>query len=497
MTRQIMKACYTNGEIEKKGGIQMEKKLQFPDQFWWGAATSGPQTEGAFDKVHENVMDYWYRVRPEDFYNQVGPDVASDFYHTYPSDLQLMKQVGFNSFRTSIQWSRLIRDFETGEADEKAVEFYRHLIQETKKQGMKLVLNLHHFDMPIELLEQYGGWESKHVVDLFVKFAKTCFELFGEDVDYWTTFNEPMVIPEAGYLYGFHYPNKIGYGKEAVQIIYNINLASAKVIQLYRQLKLEGKIGIILNLTPAYPRSSSPEDVAASQFTDDFFNRSFLEPAVNGYFPQTLVEVLEKDGVLWEASDEELAIIQESKIDFLGVNYYHPKRVQAPVASDKQYDSWMPDRYFSEYEWEERRMNPYRGWEIYPQAIYDIAKNVQENYGNIPWFISENGMGVEAEERFKGADGVIQDDYRIEFYEEHLAWLHKAIEEGSNCFGYHTWTAFDCWSWNNAYKNRYGFISIDLATQKRTIKKSGHWYKRVSDENGFTILVEKYFKVEE
>ena len=253
----------------------MDKNIVFPEDFWWGAATSGPQTEGSTDKIHENVMDYWYRKSPEAFFNQVGPGVASDFYHHYQEDFERMTQIGFNSFRTSIQWSRLIKDFETGEADERAVEFYRNVIQEAKKYGITLVLNLHHFDMPIDLLKKYGGWESKHVVDLFVKFARTCFERFGDIVEYWATFNEPMVIPEAGYLYAFHYPNKKYYGKEAVQIIYNLNLASAKVIQLYRSLNLNGKIGIILNLTPAYPRSSSKEDVEAGYFADDFFKLIF------------------------------------------------------------------------------------------------------------------------------------------------------------------------------------------------------------------------------
>ena len=173
--------------------------ISFPKYFWWGAATSGPQSEGAFDKKHENVMDHWFHTKPEDFFQGVGPDVASDFYHHYKEDFKLMKQCGFNSFRTSIQWSRLILDFETFEVDEKAVEFYRNVIQEAKNNGIELVMNLHHFDMPVELLEKYGGWESKKVVDLFVGFAKRCFELFGKDIRYLTTFNDPMVIPEAGY----------------------------------------------------------------------------------------------------------------------------------------------------------------------------------------------------------------------------------------------------------------------------------------------------------
>ncbi|WP_304205737.1 glycoside hydrolase family 1 protein [Peptostreptococcus russellii] len=469
----------------------MKKFINFPDDFWWGAATSGPQSEGTFEKPHENIMDYWFRTEPEDFFNGVGPNIASDFYHHYENDFKLMGEIAFNSFRTSIQWSRLIKDFETGEVDLKAVEFYNKVIDSAKKNNVKLVLNLHHFDMPIELLKKYGGWESKYVVELFVKFARVAFEHFGDKVEYWTTFNEPMVIPEAGYLYGQHYPKYSGKGLEAMQVIYNINLASAKVIEEYRKMKLKGKIGIIMNLTPSYPRSDSKEDLLASKFADDLFNRSFLDPATKGTFPENLVKVLTEDKVIWNSSEDEIKIIADNTVDFIGVNYYHPKRVKSNESAKDYSDNWMPDKYFENYEMPGRRMNPYRGWEIYPRAIYDIAINIKENYGNIPWFISENGMGVEGEENYIDKNGEIQDDYRIEFYEEHLAWLSKAINEGCNCFGYHTWTAFDCWSWNNAYKNRYGFIAIDLETQKRTIKKSGYWYKEVSTNNGFYYDSEK------
>mgnify|MGYP002644864879 CR=1 FL=1 len=463
----------------------MSIKVNFPKDFWWGAAMSGPQMEGTEDKPHENVMDYWYRTKKEEFFDQVGPEIATDFYHQYKTDFPIMKEVGFNSIRTSIQWSRLIKDLETGEPDEKAVAFYNNMIEECKKNGIELVMNLHHFDIPIELLQKYGGWESKHVVELFVKFAKTAFELFGDKINYWTTFNEPMVIPEAGYLYGFHYPQKVNQGKAAVQIIYNINLASASVIELFHKM-CNGKIGIILNLTPAYPRSQSEEDLKASRFADMFYNRSFLDPAVHGTFPQELVKLLKENNVLWDATEEELAVIANNTIDYLGVNYYHPKRVKARETKIES-DQWTPEQYYEDYDMPGKRMNPYRGWEIYPESMYDIAMNVKENYNNIPWFISENGMGVEGEEQYRDEDGNIQDDYRIDFYKEHLYQLNRGMQEGSNCFGYHTWTAIDCWSWNNAYKNRYGFIALDLATQKRTIKKSGHWYKEVSEHHGFEM----------
>ena len=181
--------------------------------------------------------------------------------------------------------------------------------------------------------------------------------------------------------------------------------------------------------------------------------------------------------MLWESTEEELNIIKENNIEFLGVNYYFPRRIKAKEEKVDESKPWMPDKYFDNYEMPGRRMNPYRGWEIYPKAIYDIAINIRDNYDNIPWYISENGMGVEGEDRYINSEGIIEDDYRIEFIKEHLEYLHKGIEEGSNCFGYHSWTGIDCWSWCNAYKNRYGFIALDLKTQKKTIKKSGQWIK--------------------
>lgn len=465
----------------------MEKKFIFPENFLWGSATSGPQSEGRFNKKHDSVFDHWYDIEPDAFFDKVGPNVASNFYNSYKEDLAMIKEIGLNSFRTSIQWTRLIKDFETAEVDEDGVRFYNDMIDECLKNGLIPIINLHHFDLPVELYKKYGGWESKHVVDLFVKFAEKAFELFGDRIKYWTTFNEPIVVVEGQYLYKFHYPCLVD-GKKAAQVMFNINLASAKAIEAYRKGEYNkdgGKIGIVLNLTPSYPRSESKEDLAAAKFADDFFNNSFLDPAIKGKFPEYLVEKLTEDKVLWEATEEEIAIIKDNTIDFLGVNYYQPRRVKAKEEAYDEALGWMPDKYFDNYIMPGRRMNPYRGWEIYPEAMYDIAMNLKNNYNNIPWYISENGMGVEGEDRYKNEDGIIEDDYRIDFIKEHLEHLHRGIEEGSNCFGYHTWTPIDCWSWLNAYKNRYGYISVDLDTQKKTIKKSGRWIKEVTENNGF------------
>lgn len=461
--------------------------LTFPKDFWWGAATSGPQSEGRFQKKHANMFDHWYDIEPEVFYDRVGPDMASNFYNSYREDIALMKQTGLNSLRTSIQWTRLIKDLETNEVDPVGVAFYNNVIDEFLSQNIRPIFNLHHFDLPVELYHKYGGWESKKVVDLFVGFAEQCFALFGDRVKDWVTHNEPMVVVDGEYLFQFHYP-KLVDGKKAVQVAYNLNLASAKVMAKFREMgqpQAGGRIGTVLNLTPTYAASDAEADQEAARIAELWNNKMFLDPAIKGEFPVELLELLTKDGVLWQSTADELALIKENTVDFIGVNFYHPNRVKTPDIAPNSVGAWMPDRYYDAYQMPGRRMNIDKGWEIYPKAVYDIAINIRDNYGNLPWFVSENGIGVSREERFIDEKGQILDDYRIEFIKEHLQWLHKGIEEGSNCFGYHLWTPIDCWSWSNAYRNRYGLIANDIHTQIKTIKKSGEWFKTLAENNGF------------
>ena len=340
-------------------------KYQFPQDFFWGSAASGPQTEGrvAGDGKGENIWDYWYHKNPTSFFNQVGPDKTSQVYTKYKEDIQLMKQVGHNSFRTSIQWSRLIPDG-IGEVNEKAVQFYNDYIDELIANGIEPFINLYHFDMPMKLQEQ-GGWLNRQTVEAYVNYAKTCFKLFGDRVKYWFTHNEPIVPVEGGYLYQFHYPAEVNM-KHAVQVGYHEALASALAIQAYHQMNLGGQIGIILNLTPSYPRDeNNPADVKASQLADAFFNRSFLEPAIKGEYPHDLIEVIKQLDLLPERQVEDAAIFKENTIDFLGINYYQPRRIKAKEDLSKVDPIHpIPDDFFDNYEMPGRKMNPYRGWEI-------------------------------------------------------------------------------------------------------------------------------------
>lgn len=457
--------------------------IKFPDNFYFGSATSATQCEGAYNRDGKglNIWDLWSDKEPHRFFNGVLSYDTSTFYDNYKDDIKLLKDIGHNSFRTSISWSRLFPKG-YGEINEKAVEFYRSVFEELKKNDMEPFVNLYHFDMPAAL-QEIGGWENYDVTEYYKEYAKTCFELFGDIVKRWFTFNEPIVHVECGYLNCYHYPCKVD-PKAAVQVAYHTALASAKAVREYHKLNQGGKIGIVLNLTPAYPRSDNPADVKAARIAELFANKSFLDPSVKGEYDKELVEMIKEHNIMPEYTEEDLNIIKENTVDFLGVNYYQPIRVCARRSMPNPEAPFMPDYYYDNFEMPGRKMNPYRGWEIYPKGIYDIAINIKNNYGNIEWMITENGMGVENEERFK-VNGKIEDDYRIDFYKDHLTWLHKGIEEGSNCIGYHVWTGIDNWSWLNAYKNRYGLVELDLKTQKRTVKKSGEWFRELSKNKGF------------
>ena len=302
-------------------------------------------------------------------------------------------------------------------------------------------------------------------------------------VDQWITFNEPIVPVEFGYFYDAHYPHKVD-AAAAVKVAYHTQLASSLAVQVCHEVDPSYRIGVVLNLTPAYPRSQHPADVKAARIAELFQAKSFLDPSVLGTYPLEMVEILRECALLPEVDPNDLELIKEHTVDFLGVNYYQPMRVSAPRYAPNPESPMLVEQFYEPYVMPGRKINPHRGWEIYEQGLYDIAQNIKENYGNIEWLLTENGMGVEGEEKFR-QNGEIQDDYRIDFVKDHLRELHRAIQEGANCKGYLMWTFIDCWSWLNGYKNRYGLVELDLATQERRLKKSGHWFRELSQQNGF------------
>lgn len=458
--------------------------IKFPENFYFGSSTSAEQSEGRFENDGKTLTtwDKFYEVDKYKFHDLIGPDKTSRVYEHYINDIELYKKTGHSAFRTSISWARLIPN-EDGKVNEKAVLFYKDYFRRLKEANIEVMVNLYHFDTPLYLEEKYNGFVSKEVVYKYVEFAKTCFNLFSDYVKIWFTFNEPIVSVECGYLLQYHYPMEVD-SKKATQVAYNMQLASSMAVREFHKIVKDGKIGIILNLTPAYPRSNNKYDLKAARIAELFASKSFLDPSVLGEYPKELIEICKKHNILPDYTKEELEIIKNNTVDILGINYYQPLRVSSKANLPNEESEFMPNYYYDHYIMPGRRINKYRGWEIYPKGIYDIAMNIKENYKNIPYIISENGMGVEDEKRFK-KDGIIQDDYRIEFFKEHLDYLHKGISEGSNCFGYLVWTGIDCWSWLNAYKNRYGLIELNLETGERIIKKSGYWFNELNKNKGF------------
>ena len=458
--------------------------INFPQDFLWGTSTSGPQTEGRFtgDGKGDNLWDYWYQVEPHRFRFKEGPGLTSTFYENWEEDIELLVETGHTAFRTSIQWSRIFPKGR-GEVNPVGVAFYRQVFERIKSKGIHLMVNLYHFDLPFALQEQGDGWENKETVYAYRDYARFCFETYGDLVDQWITFNEPIVPVEFGYFYDAHYPHKVD-AAAAVKVAYHTQLASSLAVKACHEVDLSYRIGVVLNLTPAYPRSQHPADVKAARIAELFQAKSFLDPSVLGTYPPELVEILRERDLLPEVDPSDLELIKEHTVDFLGVNYYQPMRVSAPRYAPNPDSPMLVEQFYEPYVMPGRKINPHRGWEIYEQGLYDIAQNIKENYGNIEWLLTENGMGVEGEEKFR-QNGEIQDDYRIDFVKDHLRELHRAIQEGANCKGYLMWTFIDCWSWLNGYKNRYGLVELDLATQERRLKKSGHWFRELSQQNGF------------
>lgn len=455
-------------------------ELKLPQNFFMGAAMSGPQTEGAWKKDGrlESIWDAWSGRSVTDFYNCVGSYVGNNFYEKYQEDVALLKSLKFDSFRTSIQWTRLMDG--NGKINPEGAAFYHRICRCAGENEMDLFMNLYHFDMPAYLFQR-GGWENREVVEAYGVYARTAFREFGQEIRYWFTFNEPIVEPDQGYRAGIWQPF-VKDARRGMNVQYHLSLAHCLAVREFRKAKEEGLvrpdavIGLINCFAPPYTRENpGPKDLEALRMEDGLNNRWWLDLVAEGRLPQDVLDTLKEHGLMPDVRPGDREMLGMGKVDWLGFNYYHPSRIQAPreKTDDRGYV-----KFSDPYAWPGAKMNEYRGWEIYPKGIYDFGMKMKAEYPDLRFFVSENGMGVEHEERFRDENGEIQDDYRISFVKEHLEWILKSIEDGAQCMGYHYWGAIDNWSWTNAFKNRYGMVEVDLMNQyQRNLKKSARWIK--------------------
>ncbi len=458
-------------------------EVKLPDDFFFGASMSGPQTEGAYQAGGklENLWDLASNLDITKFHNRVGSYAGNDFTHRRDEDIAIFKDLGLTSVRTSFQWSRLMDA--DGKINPDGARYYHELLTAFREAGIDLFVNLYHFDMPAYLFRR-GGWENREVVEAYANYARAAFTEFGQEVTHWFTFNEPIVEPQQRYTNAVWYPYHADFA-QARRVQYGITLAHGLATQAFRQLQAAGtvrsdaRIGLINCFTPPYTREDPSEaDLEAVRVVDGIDNRWWLDLVTKGPLPQDILDDLARGDYDLGTRPGDEAIIAQGPVDWLGFNYYHPARVQAP---SRPTDDLGNPLFAEDYVWPEAVMNESRGWEIYPKGIYDFAMTMRRDYPDLEWFVSENGIGIEGEYKNRDAQGTIQDDYRVDFVRDHLKWVARAIDEGAKCRGYHYWAVIDNWSWNNAFKNRYGFVEVDLEEgYRRRYKKSADWLRRVA-----------------
>lgn len=467
-----------------------------PEGFLWGGATAANQFEGgcfeggkglgSVDVIPAGELRmpvlkgvYDYHTLPADTYYPSRE--AVDFYHHWKEDIALMAEMGFKVFRFSITWSRIYPTGEEEEPNEEGLRFYEQIIDELHEKGIEPLVTICHFDMPLYLVEKYGSWRSRHVVDAYVKYCRTLFTRFRGKVRYWITFNEInmlMHMPFVGAAIRFE------EGENHLQVQYqaahNELVASALAVKAAHEIDSNNMVGCMLAGGQYYPYSCRPEDVwdAMEKNRDSFF---FIDVQARGEYPGYARRRLERLGIRLETMPEDEEILKNHTVDFVSFSYYSSRLTSADpdvgvkTAGNAVYSLKNP--YLKTSEW---------GWQIDPLGLRYTLNTLYERYQK-PLFIVENGLGARDELR----DGRVEDDYRIEYLRKHIKAMKDAvILDGVELIGYTAWGCIDLVSASSGQMSkRYGFVYVDKddngkGTLKRYRKKSFFWYRKVIETNG-------------
>jgi len=416
-----------------------------PEDFLIGTSSSAWQIEGVAGKSKEQKSwaELFYESAPEKWHDGVGPDKAADFYHRYKEDIHTMASLHMKAFRFTIQWARFMKDPIAGIVDEEAAAYYGDVIKTIREAGMEPLISLEHWDLPAILIE-------------------------------------PNIPIDNGYMDAIWYPFTHD-PKTAYQAHFHKILATSYAVACMEQYRSYGcRMGAMVHMTPVYAKSGEIQDVTAAWYADLFHVRLYLDPYLKGEFPAELLHQLQLHDCMFSYKEEDLQHIRAHRIDMLGIDYYFPIRVQA--RRHPYTGPFHPKLYYEPWIKEDRKFNADRGWEVYEQAVYDIGMRLKHEYGNPDWLISENGIGIAHEERYRNEQGSIDDDYRITFLREHLRYALKAKEAGCHCHGYLVWSYIDNVSAINAFKNRYGLLELDVTTGKRIPKKSAYWFRDILEK---------------
>ncbi len=471
------------------------KKQAFPKDFLWGAASAAYEIEGAWneDGKGPSVWDVFSHI-PGKTLKGTNGDVAVDHYHRYKEDIRLMAEMGLKAYRFSVAWSRIYPKG-YGEVNEKGLQFYDDIINELIANKIEPVLTIYHWDIPQALMDEYGAWESRRVIEDFKNFAITLFKRYGDRVKYWVTLNEQNVFIGHGYEAGIHPPG-VQDRKRMYQANHIANLANAAAISVFHDYVPDGKIGPSFAYSPYYPLDSKPENVLAADEANDYNNYFWMDVYAFGRYPKRMWRYLEENDLLPEIEESDWQLLEKAKPDFMGVNYYRTETVVANPLDGVQMNHAFNNT-------GEKGTTPEKGvpglykivknpftdvtnwdWTIDPTGLQVAITRITSRY-NLPVLITENGLG----EFDTVEDGRIHDDYRIKYLRDHAKAIQNAIADGSEVIGYTPWSFTDLLSWLNGYQKRYGFVYIDRdfddnASMERIKKDSFYWYKEIIKSNG-------------
>ncbi len=470
--------------------------MHFQDDFLWGSASAAYQIEGGAsqDGKGPSIWDSYSQIPGNTFKNSTG-EVAIDFYNKFEEDIELMKEMGLNAYRFSVSWPRIMPDGRT--INEKGVEFYHKVIDKLIACGVEPILTIYHWDLPQALQDQYGGWESREIINDFTQFCALLYKEYGNKVKYWVSLNEQNIFIGLGYVKKLH-PPKVSNYQRFLNANHIASLANASAIKLFREMQIPGQIGASFAYSPTYAKSEKPEDVIAMENAQEIENFLWMDVYGKGEYPQIGLKLLENLGLSIDFQEGDKALLKAGICDFMGVNYYQSSTYNDPnqkqetvqagnaaqvsVVSDVQ--TIPTDNLYARADNDYLTMTDWN-WAIDPNGLRVSLRRIASRYG-LPILISENGLGA-----FDTltAEGKVHDDYRINFLKEHIIAIDQAINDGCEVIGYCTWSFQDLFSWLNGYAKRYGFVYVDRDEEnekelKRYKKDSFYWYQKVIQSNG-------------
>ena len=442
--------------------------IQFPKDMKWGVATASYQIEGATTEGGRgpSIWDTFSKT-PGKVVNGDNGDIACDSYHRYEEDVQLMKDLGVDTYRFSVAWPRIFPEG-VGKVNQEGLDYYHRLVDSLIANGIEPMCTLYHWDLP-QALQDKGGWANRETIDAFVAYAELMYQEFGDKIKQWLTINEPWCVSFLSNFIGVHAPGNQDL-QLATQISHHLLVAHGKAVQKFRELGIDGEIGFAPNTTWLEPYSTKQEDIDACNREIGWYIEWFMDPVFKGTYPDFMVEWFKKKGVELDIQEGDMESIHQP-IDFLGINYY-----TGHIARYKENEGLL--------DWEFVEMNYERtdiGWPIFPEGFYKVLMRINENYGDVPIYITENGSCYNDEPE----NGVVQDDGRINYLEQHLTALSRAMKSGVPIKGYLTWSLLDNFEWAEGYTMRFGIIHVNYRTLKRTPKESYYWLKQTIANNWF------------